>query len=1294
MKQNHEDLLYDLACKVPNWEDTFSRPDARFIMSKLCTKNSWTAFLNSGSSLREQLLALSVRRYLYENWITYFLHANPISSQLTVDGLVHLGEVWRERLSGAYRSYKILDAFSPLSTTTGIFRSDMVKASRGGGFFRVNSNYSDSGNSQRKTQSTEEEFLGKDRVGGSTSPVKAVVMSIFGNGETSNSQPRSNLRSGRQSMFEQNRKREELARISRMCAVLDDMYYSLEIDEEDWRVDSGSWIGRFSGNMRGLVVGKRRGSDAETNDGLYNVIHVDNEKEYLELLNKQLEFILSSLKNYTEHCSPFLTKVLKRDAPDYHKIIAEPMDLGTMTRKLEREEYLNRESFLNDLQLIYNNCREYNIAPGNVFTVHANAMEERTKEIVSSLPTIKLKPVADRVGEANEDLFGSGENPIGLEELGKNEAETSDLVEEDSYSCSSFWSDILGNEHSQLIDPREDLFRRLTVVERMYWMVYRKEQNDLKFEDRFALFRTPQAMDTFIKKSNSSLSHVSPSIVQSQRGFGGIVYCKSFEAERNQSGSQTPYWYHEDGEENVGKIEGLASTLSEQYCRPSVNGRLLSAKDYRPFFPEITSICGSVPDICLSPPPLYPKTQDGCLSIKLLCAPVSSVGGRGNDMLANVDSLSAIKELKKMIEEEHKKHYIVKLIGAWKVKEIDEVSAKNGIGRRGFKKKRRSVRNSDGEDMNKECKEVRVNGTIFKEFNSNPFVRTGSFSFLNDLPFNFSHMNSRMMKHYNPDATNVDEKSIGENLVVSEAILSEDIAMGLLGKGITKTLQHTGFDSVSEQAQNVLCESVANFISTIGKLCRVNLDKVERVNGEKGERCQAAEYRCSNSADVEKKEGADCAVKSKEDTQGGNVHLEGGVRERKVTSVLSRSLYEVGVLQGTQLVSFYADEVLLFGKQLCLVENLLQKEYFAVLLKHCRDSASDDDIDLARELSVSFETRIEAIDSSFAKSFSKDKIDYTIEAKKGAFVRSLKTKVNLQKELIGLRQKNLHLTKEINIFIRRVEFLLECKYSHDENENMDSEVNSIVSGRVTPQTASQNYMEGMEDYNSEVEGLRASRKRRFIASDEGDNDQGDGDSNCSVSKPQSTTGFGSDSKLSQEASVHSTTPETIEDSLSSSVFLEKNQPVKYSIDKSRGGSVLKISLSQKKDENQVKVEDGSRNDDSGTAATHKQTEEASVTVHEPLKRRSSSRIRSPSTRSMSESAPSTPHESRKSSPGPISVTTRQSRHTPKLSPESKNKNLHPKGTSSRGGSRQQSKSPPRQKRGRPAASVRRRSKRT
>ncbi len=45
---------------------------------------------------------------------------------------------------------------------------------------------------------------------------------------------------------------------------------------------------------------------------------------------------------------------------DYFDIISKPMDLSTIKKKLTHNVYANANSFVEDMNLIWNNCYKYN----------------------------------------------------------------------------------------------------------------------------------------------------------------------------------------------------------------------------------------------------------------------------------------------------------------------------------------------------------------------------------------------------------------------------------------------------------------------------------------------------------------------------------------------------------------------------------------------------------------------------------------------------------------------------------------------------------------------------------------------------------------------------------------------------------------------------------------------------------------------------------------------------------------------------------------------------------------------
>ena len=57
---------------------------------------------------------------------------------------------------------------------------------------------------------------------------------------------------------------------------------------------------------------------------------------------------------------PFDRPITKADAPDYHKIIDKPMDLGTIRSGINRMKYNCNQEILDDVRQVFVNCFTYN----------------------------------------------------------------------------------------------------------------------------------------------------------------------------------------------------------------------------------------------------------------------------------------------------------------------------------------------------------------------------------------------------------------------------------------------------------------------------------------------------------------------------------------------------------------------------------------------------------------------------------------------------------------------------------------------------------------------------------------------------------------------------------------------------------------------------------------------------------------------------------------------------------------------------------------------------------------------
>lgn len=130
-----------------------------------------------------------------------------------------------------------------------------------------------------------------------------------------------------------------------------------------------------------------------------------------EQLYEELEKVLNNLKNYTEHSTPFLRPVQKREAPTYFDIIKKPMDLSLMTKKLKTFMYNSKEDFHKDLDLIWSNCLLFNVLPESIYRLHAKKMKERSDSLMKKVPEVKIRNAAELSDDEEGDSKAAEHTP-------------------------------------------------------------------------------------------------------------------------------------------------------------------------------------------------------------------------------------------------------------------------------------------------------------------------------------------------------------------------------------------------------------------------------------------------------------------------------------------------------------------------------------------------------------------------------------------------------------------------------------------------------------------------------------------------------------------------------------------------------------------------------------------------------------------------------------------------------------------------------------------------------------------
>jgi hypothetical protein len=91
----------------------------------------------------------------------------------------------------------------------------------------------------------------------------------------------------------------------------------------------------------------------------------------------------------------FIKPVTDEDAPDYSDIVKNPMDFGTIRKKVEKGAYGKGDdavsAFYQDFLLVFDNCRLYNSDEGEITEEAARILGHLSEAYVSSCIAVSKK---------------------------------------------------------------------------------------------------------------------------------------------------------------------------------------------------------------------------------------------------------------------------------------------------------------------------------------------------------------------------------------------------------------------------------------------------------------------------------------------------------------------------------------------------------------------------------------------------------------------------------------------------------------------------------------------------------------------------------------------------------------------------------------------------------------------------------------------------------------------------------------------------------------------------------------
>lgn len=122
----------------------------------------------------------------------------------------------------------------------------------------------------------------------------------------------------------------------------------------------------------------------------------------------QLQYLIKTVMKviWKHHFSwPFQQPVdaKKLNLPDYHKLIKQPMDMGTIKKRLENNYYWSAKEAISDFNTMFTNCYMYN-KPGEDVVVMAQTLEKVFLQKIESMPKeeLELEPVTAKGGKKKQ----------------------------------------------------------------------------------------------------------------------------------------------------------------------------------------------------------------------------------------------------------------------------------------------------------------------------------------------------------------------------------------------------------------------------------------------------------------------------------------------------------------------------------------------------------------------------------------------------------------------------------------------------------------------------------------------------------------------------------------------------------------------------------------------------------------------------------------------------------------------------------------------------------------------------
>ncbi|KAF9467493.1 hypothetical protein BDZ94DRAFT_1155732 [Collybia nuda] len=143
-------------------------------------------------------------------------------------------------------------------------------------------------------------------------------------------------------------------------------------------------------NLKPIKAGKKLKRNASAVQGEYGVQEEEKKAPRpvkLKPLKEVLTKLIAQIKKKDDYAF-FLKPVDVSQTPGYSDIVKRPMDLGTMTVKVNKGKYRSLEEFASDLRLVTSNAKLFN-PPGTIYYTEAEKIEAWSLDhIAKAAPTV------------------------------------------------------------------------------------------------------------------------------------------------------------------------------------------------------------------------------------------------------------------------------------------------------------------------------------------------------------------------------------------------------------------------------------------------------------------------------------------------------------------------------------------------------------------------------------------------------------------------------------------------------------------------------------------------------------------------------------------------------------------------------------------------------------------------------------------------------------------------------------------------------------------------------------------